>query len=470
MIQIFRVFIPASVIGLILSEVALILACYILGSWLAGILLSSDFSLTFFLIYDDGWVKILVVVVCIVAGLYFQDLYSHFRVKSVVVLIQQLCLVVGFAFLFQALLSYLRLSDWTLPRWGMIFGSGLTLVLIPGWRVFYSRVLLRALRLQTILFLGASPVARQIAAHTAEHPELGYRVLGYIDCGDVPEDENLPAGKVIGRLSDFSRVAAELKPGLVVVGLRERRPDLPMNEMLHLRFSGIPFEEAVVTFENLFGRVLTKELRPARLVFSSDLGPSKGSLFWHSAYSIPVGAVLFLLFSPIMLIVAIAVKLSSPGPVLHRQVRVGLNDSVFTVYKFRSMRVNAEAATGPVWAQKGDPRVTPVGKWLRRLRLDELPQLFNVLKGDMSIVGPRPERPEFVQSLIKQIPYYSYRHCVRPGITGWAQINYKYGSTLEDTIMKLEYDLYYIKNLALSLDLYIIFHTLKVMLFSETAQ
>jgi lipopolysaccharide/colanic/teichoic acid biosynthesis glycosyltransferase len=133
------------------------------------------------------------------------------------------------------------------------------------------------------------------------------------------------------------------------------------------------------------------------------------------------------------------------------------------------MYVNAEALTGPVWAQKDDPRVTPVGKWLRRLRLDELPQLFNVLKGEMSLVGPRPERPEFVRSLIEQIPYYSYRHCVRPGITGWAQINYKYGSTLEDTIMKLEYDLYYIKNLAVSLDLYIIFHTVKVMLFSETA-
>jgi len=171
-----------------------------------------------------------------------------------------------------------------------------------------------------------------------------------------------------------------------------------------------------------------------------------------------------------MAIAAIVVKLTSPGPILHRQVRVGLNDSVFTVLKFRSMHINAEAKTGPVWAQKDDPRVTKIGKWLRRLRFDELPQLFNVLKGDMSLVGPRPERPEFVKSLIEQIPYYSYRHCVRPGITGWAQINYKYGSTLEDSIMKLEYDLYYIKNLAVSLDMFIIFHTLKVMLFSETAQ
>jgi lipopolysaccharide/colanic/teichoic acid biosynthesis glycosyltransferase len=156
--------------------------------------------------------------------------------------------------------------------------------------------------------------------------------------------------------------------------------------------------------------------------------------------------------------------------VFHRQVRVGLNGAPFTVYKFRSMRVDAESKTGAVWAVKDDPRVTKVGKWLRRLRLDETPQLLNVLRGEMSLVGPRPERPEFVKSLSEQIPFYTYRHCVKPGITGWAQINYKYGDTLEDTIIKLEYDLYYIKNLALWLDTFIIFHTLKVMLFSETAQ
>jgi lipopolysaccharide/colanic/teichoic acid biosynthesis glycosyltransferase len=171
-----------------------------------------------------------------------------------------------------------------------------------------------------------------------------------------------------------------------------------------------------------------------------------------------------------MIIVAVLVKLTSKGPVFHRQKRVGLNDCTFTVYKFRSMYADAEARTGPVWATKGDPRITPVGRWLRRLRLDELPQLLNVLKGEMSLEGPRPERPEFVTSLSEKIPFYSYRHCVKPGITGWAQINYKYGDTLEDTIIKLEYDLYYIKNLALSLDTFIIFHTMKVMLFSETAQ
>jgi lipopolysaccharide/colanic/teichoic acid biosynthesis glycosyltransferase len=171
-----------------------------------------------------------------------------------------------------------------------------------------------------------------------------------------------------------------------------------------------------------------------------------------------------------MLLVAAVVRVTSKGPVLFRQERIGRNGVPFTLFKFRSMYKDAEQHTGPVWATKGDPRITPVGRWLRSLRLDELPQLLNVVRGEMSIVGPRPERPEFVQTLTEQIPYYRQRHCVKPGITGWAQINHKYGDTIEDTIRKLEFDLFYIKNLAPSLDAYIIFHTLKVMLLSRGAQ
>jgi len=183
-----------------------------------------------------------------------------------------------------------------------------------------------------------------------------------------------------------------------------------------------------------------------------------------------VAALGLAIASPVMAATALAVKLSSPGPILYRQVRVGMDDVPFTVYKFRSMRADAEAATGAVTATKDDPRVTKVGKIIRKLRLDELPQLYNTLKGDMSIVGPRPERPEFVRELSLKIPYYRQRHCVRPGITGWAQVNFKYGETLEDTMTKLEYDLYYIKNMSLSLDTYIIFHTIKTMLLSRGAQ
>ena len=173
---------------------------------------------------------------------------------------------------------------------------------------------------------------------------------------------------------------------------------------------------------------------------------------------------------PIMVVVALLVKLSSPGPILFRQTRVGLRGSHFVLYKFRSMYADAEARTGAVWATKNDPRITPIGRWLRKLRLDELPQFFNVLRGEMSLVGPRPERPEFCAMLEEKIPFYKQRHWVRPGITGWAQINHKYGDTIEDSMIKLEYDLYYIKNLAPALDAYIIFHTIKVMLLSRGAQ
>ena len=190
----------------------------------------------------------------------------------------------------------------------------------------------------------------------------------------------------------------------------------------------------------------------------------------QNVYSWVLGVILLVITLPLMAVVAVLVRLTSPGPILFRQKRVGLNGSVFQVFKFRSMHNNAEARTGAVWATRDDPRVTPLGKWLRRLRLDELPQLFNVVRGEMSLVGPRPERPEFVEILQEKIPYYAQRNCVKPGITGWAQINYKYGETIEDSLIKFEYDLYYIKNMAVSLDLYIMFHTAKIMLLGRGAQ
>jgi exopolysaccharide biosynthesis polyprenyl glycosylphosphotransferase len=193
-------------------------------------------------------------------------------------------------------------------------------------------------------------------------------------------------------------------------------------------------------------------------------------MFYQTAVNLVMAAIGVVAATPIMLLTALAVRLTSAGPVLYRQVRVGLDGRPFTLYKFRSMRADAEAETGAVWASKDDPRVTPLGRIIRKLRIDEIPQLFNVLKGEMSVVGPRPERPEMVQSLSEKIPYYRHRHCVRPGITGWAQVNYKYGDTLEDVIRKLEYDLYYIKNMSLSLDNYIIFLTIKATLLSRGSQ
>lgn len=468
MIRLFRVFIPTSVLGLLVSEFLLIYACYAAATLLVYQFITFEFEPQFFFLNDNGFLRIGIVVACIMAGIYFHDLYARFKVKSKILLLQQLCLVVGIAFLTQAFLMYLKVPELILPKWLMIFGSGLTLVLLPTWRMFYGTVVVAAMGTQRVLFLGSSSLIQEIAEYCAEHAEIGLACLGYVD--DAAPDVELKAGKLLGQIADLTAVVEALKPDRIVVGMTERRNRLPVHELLKLRFSGIHIEEALAAYEATFGRIPIRELRPSQLIFSAELGPRRNSEYWHSIYSWAIAAAMTVCLLPVMAVVAVLVRLTSPGPALYGQKRVGLNDKVFTVFKFRSMYVNAEAKTGAVWAQKGDPRVTPLGRIIRRTRLDELPQLFNVLRGEMSMVGPRPERPEFVKTLTEQIPYYRQRHCVKPGITGWAQINYKYGATLEDTVIKLEYDLYYIKNLALTLDTFIMFHTLKVMLFSETAQ
>src|SRR5579883_1725607 len=297
---------------------------------------------------------------------------------------------------------------------------------------------------------------------------MGLKVIGFLDDGTGGEDP-LPGVERLGCLHDLSKVG-DIKPDRIVVGLTERRNRLPVQDLLELRFSGIRIEQATHLYETVFSRVCTREFRPSELIFSEQLGPQGGSETFQSVYCFVFALILLVLSFPLMILVALAVRFTSPGPILLRQKRVGRGGAVFTVYKFRSMYADAETRTGAVWATRNDPRVTPVGRFLRKHRLDELPQLFNVLRGHMSIVGPRPERPEFVQELCEQIPYYPQRHSVRPGITGWAQINYKYAETFEDTVAKLEYDLFYIKNMSLSLDLYIIFQTVKAMLLTRGAQ
>ncbi len=463
MIRLFRVFVPTSVVALLLSEIILTYTCYVIAAFVV-----LDVDPQVFLLYDNGWVRIAIVVAFIMLGVYFHDLYTQFRIKSRILLFQQIGVVLGLAFLMQSLLGYLRLRELILPTWLMIGGSTLVIIILPTWRIFYSTVVLRAMGSERVLLLGASSLVQEIARHFLEHPETGFTVLGYVENLEIGAE--LPGGAVLGHISELRRIVNELKPERIVVGMAERRARLPVNELLEMRLSGIHIEDALTTYEATFGRISTRELRPSQLVFSTELGPNQARVMLQSIYSLGIAIVGTVILSPLMLLVFLLVRLSSRGPALYRQRRVGKNDVPFTLFKFRSMFADAEAESGAVWAQKDDPRVTLAGKWLRRLRLDELPQLFNVLRGEMSIVGPRPERPEFVTELEKKIPYYRQRHCIKPGITGWAQINHKYSDTLEDTIIKLEYDLYYIKNLAPALDAFIIFHTVKVMLLSRGSQ
>jgi sugar transferase (PEP-CTERM system associated) len=350
-----------------------------------------------------------------------------------------------------------------------VAGSGIAVVAIFAWRLFFSTYVMDMVGRDHLLLVGGSPLLEDIGGHLAEHPETGLQVAGYVD--DRHEvGAPLAGGKVLGAMSSLPDIVRATQPHRIVIGMSERRNRMPVGELLELRFAGHIIEEVATTYERVCGRVCLKEIRPSQLVFSGELGPRPQNLLYQRFSNMLVAVIGIIVGLPFMLLTALAVRLSSPGPILYRQVRVGLGGVPFTLYKFRSMRVDAEAGIGAVWAQKDDPRVTPVGRIIRRIRFDELPQLFNVLKGQMSIVGPRPERPEFVNALNEQIPYYRQRHCVRPGITGWAQINYKYGDTIEDTIAKLEYDLYYIKNMSMALDNYIIFHTLKAMLLSRGAQ
>jgi sugar transferase (PEP-CTERM system associated) len=458
-IRLFRIFIPASVIGLLLSEVFLVVACFLVAS-----LFTLSDPLEYLFSEENGW-KILFLTMCIILGFYFQDLYGEFRIRSRVLLVQQVCMAVGCGLLVLAFLGYMSL-DVLLPRWLVIAGSLSVLVLLPAWRILYWRYVIVGMRSQRVLLLGNGAILADITTHLIERPEFGYKVCGYL-CEDIPVD--FPV-RCLGTIKDLRKVCEEVKPTRIVVGMTERRNRLPVHELLEIRFQGVVIEDAADTYEMTTRRVSSGNIQPSQLIFTSQLGPRPRAIVWQTFYSILLGLLGLIVFFPFMLIVAIAVKISSKGPILYRQRRVGMNGSIFTLLKFRSMYVDAEARTGAVWAKVDDPRVTPVGVWLRKLRLDELPQFWNVVTGDMAIVGPRPERPEFVDQLAYQIPYYRQRLAVKPGITGWAQINHKYGDTELDAMIKLEYDLYYIKNVAVALDLYIIFHTIKVMLLSRGAQ
>jgi exopolysaccharide biosynthesis polyprenyl glycosylphosphotransferase len=462
MIRLFRVSIPASVLVVVVVETILLLACYTA----ATILTTTEEGIPpqFFLIDEGGWLPIVLVALVVQAGLYFQDLYDRLRPTSLIFLAQQISLVLGVAFLLQAVLGYAR-STMQLPKWAMLYGSLFVLAALPLWRFAFYALISKALPPEKLLFLGTSSALQGIATRLSERPELGAVVIGYLNAAPT----ELLKTPWLGDLEQLPEVVQRHRPDRVIVGLVESRGRLPMQKLLDLRFSGISIEEAPTAFEVVFGRVSIQDLRPSQLIFSGAMGPRRWMVTLQTAYSMVLGIVGLIISLPVMAVVALVVRLSSPGPILLRQTRVGLHGKPFVLYKFRSMYADAEARSGAVWATKDDPRITPAGRWLRRLRLDELPQFLNVVRGEMSIVGPRPERPEFSKMLEEQIPFYRQRLWVKPGITGWAQINHKYGDTVEDSLIKLEYDLYYIKNLAPALDAYIVFSTLKVMLLSRGA-
>jgi sugar transferase (PEP-CTERM system associated) len=295
-------------------------------------------------------------------------------------------------------------------------------------------------------------------------------IVGFVDPDPARVGTAILNPGVIGTIEDIPSIVRAKKVDRVVVSLVDARGKLPVDKLLEMKLDGVTFDHLASVYEQYTGKIAVENLRPSWLIFSSGFKKSRLLSMSKRLLDVVAAAVGLMLALPLMLLIAVAIRLTSNGPVLYHQRRVGRHGRIFVVHKFRSMRTDAEAESGPVWAARdGDTRVTRLGAVLRRSRLDEMPQFWNVLRGDMSFVGPRPERPEFVSGLTQQIPFYGQRHVVRPGLTGWAQVRYTYGATVEDALQKLQYDLYYIKNLSIALDLFIIFSTVKTVLLRKGA-
>ena len=318
-------------------------------------------------------------------------------------------------------------------------------------------------RRSNILIMGTGALARALATEILRHREFGLAVRGFVDDDPALVGVSIVNPKVLGLNTELRQIVAQNKIDGVVVELHDRRGRLPVGELLELKMRGVVVEEATSVYERVTGKIAIENLKASWMVFGEGFEVSRRVLLQKQIVSFSVSLLLLLVCLPLFPLIALLIKLDSDGPVFFRQERVG-QDGTFSLLKFRSMRQDAEQKTGPVWARPDDNRVTRVGRLLRRTRLDEVPQLINVLKGDMDLVGPRPERPKFVQDLSSAIPFYALRHCIKPGITGWAQINYGYGSSVEDAIEKLQYDLFYIKNISWALDLLIVLNTIKTVL------
>ncbi|HEX3701938.1 MAG TPA: TIGR03013 family XrtA/PEP-CTERM system glycosyltransferase [Vicinamibacterales bacterium] len=345
---------------------------------------------------------------------------------------------------------------------------GVFMVAVLTWRVAFNYFAHDPHLEERILIVGTGQIARTLAQQIGTQQDFAYRLVGFVE-----ETDDTPIVRqhdILGTASQIDRIVAERRVDRIVVGLSDRRGHLPIEQLLRAKISGVRVEDATTTYERLTGKILIDDLKPSWLIFSDGFRASRATRFVKRMLDLSFSVLGVVLSAPLMILTAIAIRLDSAGPVLYSQPRVGENGRVFRVYKFRSMRTDAERGGTPVWASDGDDRVTRVGRFIRTTRLDELPQFWNVMRGDMSFVGPRPERPFFVDQLAREIPFYLQRHAVKPGLTGWAQVKYQYGSSVEDATEKLRYDLYYIKHLSIFFDLTIVLDTVKVILFGKGAK
>jgi sugar transferase (PEP-CTERM system associated) len=415
-----------------------------------------------------------------------RGLYGVLSQALLVTVVFQLCL---YFFDLYELRQYLSLLD-TATRVTQSFGVGcillgliyyvLPVVLIPAvvfwtsyfvmyllvlvWRGMYYSILRRGMFVPSVAIIGTGKLAGEIAKEITGRYDAPYRIRAFI--GPPPEGDDLGSFTILEKLETIHQELLDHKIDRLVVALDDRRGMTPIEQLLEYKLNGIMIDQGVGFFEKLTAKILVEKVDPSWIVFSDGFSSGKIMQLIKRSGDIALSLTLLGITFPLMILAAIIIKLESPGPIFYFQERVGKGRRIFRVIKFRSMVADAEK-NGAVWASANDSRVTRFGSFMRKTRIDELPQLFNVIKGEMSMVGPRPERPVFVEELKKTIPFYDIRHDIRPGVTGWAQVCYSYGASEKDALRKLEYDLYYMKHVSFFLDLVVILRTVKTVLFAK---
>ena len=413
----------------------------------------------------------LAMAVIVVISFYYSDLYAIDQTLSVHELLHRFTAGLGTACIVIGIISY------PIPNFGKsiyvneMLAMGISLAL---WRFGFMGVIKQASIRAKVLIVGTRAIGRMVAEELYLKRKLGMEVIGFVSesAGQVALSYGNPKKVEIPIFAppSLSGLVASSRVNRILLAGADLSPHSYFKELVSVRAMGVPVEDCHSFYERLTSKIAITDLPPEWIALSKGFRRDRMILAAKRIIDVFVSFFGLMLSAPVVLLTAIAIKLESPGPLFYRQERVGQNERHFTLFKFRSMTNDAEAQLGPVWAAENDPRVTRVGAIIRKLRIDEIPQMINVLKGEMSFVGPRPERPYFVDRLKENIPYYDLRHSVKPGITGWAQICYRYGDSEQDAVEKLQYDLYYIKHMSVSLDAYIFFHTLKTMVLSRGAQ
>lgn len=435
------------------------------GFIVAAVALAARLRLPDSPITTNHLLKALIIALLCQMCLYYAELYDFRVLRDRRELFVRLLQALGSTSLILAAV-YFWFPILIIGRGVFIISTMLVISVAVGWRLAFEWFTGRVAPAERLVLVGVNAATVNLACELEARRDLGVEVVGFVQQG--LGSAILPSRfRMLGPLDEIPSLVNGSLVDRVVVSLADARGALPMDRLLEMKLGGVRFDHLASVYEEYTGKIAIENLRPSWFVFSSGFRRSRVVEAAKRLLDILVASVGLLLSSPIILVTTIAVRLSSPGAALFHQRRVGLHGRVFILHKFRSMRDDAEKHTGAVWATAGDKRVTPVGRFLRKTRIDELPQLWNVLRGDMSFVGPRPERPEFVENLTQQIPFYGQRHVVRPGLTGWAQVSMRYGSSVEDAMEKLQYELFYIKNMSIALDLFIIAKTIQTVVLQR---